>query len=505
MSRLAAAIVLSLVLPTATAATFNVTRFDDPFPDSCLPSDCSLREAVRTANQTAGADLVLLPAGEFTLDWTGHATGEITIGISDAVTIRGAGAAATRVNGAAVGRLFYITNAAATFERLTMRGGRAQEPNPSGGGIRAYQSKVTLLGAVLTGNRAHSMGGGIDLSNSTLDLIGSEVSNNQTEAWGGGIYAYESDVSLRKGSVVSGNASAIVGGGIVVSYGDLLGDDTSVVRENRGSSGGGVRVTGRLIGEPTPGGSGLFEITRNSARGSGGGVELGANTTMTRVASVGNEAEYGGGVSMFTGTVNVSDSLIAANAAHTYGGGVTASNGILELDRVSIEGNDSDYQGGAMRIALAQVKLRNVDIHDNRAPQRAGIANHLGTLELRHTTISGNLAGHAFDTIWLGDGGTASYANSILAGRCTGATAGFIALGRNLRTTSLLGYNCSGTTATAAQLALTRGTFGGLFDVSGTTNPTSVLIDQGSASYCLAEDVRNVARDARCDIGAFEF
>jgi hypothetical protein len=505
MSRLAAALVLSLTLPTASAATFGVTRFDDPQPDTCLPADCSLREAVSAANQTAGADLVVLPAGDFTLDWTGHATGEITIWITDAVTIRGAGRSTTRVNGESVGRLFYVSNAAATFDRLTMRGGRAEAPNPSGGGIRAYQSKVTLLSAVLTGNRAQSMGGGIDLWYSTLDLIGSEVSNNQTEAWGGGIYASESDVTLRKGSVVSGNAAAIVGGGIVVSYGDLVGDDTSVVRENRGSSGGGVRVAGRLIGEPTLGGSGLFEISRNSASGSGGGVELGANTTMTRVASIGNEAEYGGGMSMSTGTVNVSDSVIAANMAHTYGGGVTASNGTLELDRVSIEGNESDYQGGAMRIALAQVKLRNVDIHDNRAPQRAGIANHLGALELRHTTITGNLAGHAFDTIWLGDGATASYANSIMAGRCTGATAGYVALGRNLRTTSFNGYNCAGTTATSAQLALVRGTFGGLFDISGTTNPASVLIDQGSASYCLAVDVRNVGRDGRCDVGAFEF
>jgi len=55
------------------------------------------------------------------------------------------------------------------------------------------------------------------------------------------------------------------------------------------------------------------------------------------------------------------------------------------------------------------------------------------------------------------------------------------ATGRNLRTTSLLGSNCAGTTATSAELALRR------------------------LAYCERDDVRGVARDAACDIGAFEF
>ena len=47
------------------AATFNVTRTDDPTPNGCAQSDCSLREAVIDANQTVQADVIMLPAGTY--------------------------------------------------------------------------------------------------------------------------------------------------------------------------------------------------------------------------------------------------------------------------------------------------------------------------------------------------------------------------------------------------------------------------------------------------------
>lgn len=505
MSRLAAVLTLSLALPSVEAATYTVTRPDDPAPDGCLASDCSLREAVLAANLSAGSDVVALPAGELTLDWNGHVTGEITVRISDTVHVRGAGANVTRISGRGNGRLFNVMNTAATFEAMTMRGGNAVDPNPTGGGIRGHGADIRLVGAVLTGNRAQSMGGAIDLAGSTLELFASEVSNSVSDAWGGGIFAYESDVILRKGSVISGNAAAIVGGGAVITFGELIGDDTSVIRENRANSAGGVRVTGALRGLATRGGSGLFEISRNSATTAGGGIELGANTSMSRIAAIDNEAGQGGGVYAVAGAASIADSLIAVNRAHSHGGGVGISQATLDLTRVSIEGNRADTHSGALYVATGRANLRNVDVFDNAAPQRAGLANASGHLAMAHVTIAGNLAGHANDAVWSGSAATGTYANSILAGRCTGTTGGLSALGRNLRTTSFLGNNCAGTTATSAQLALTRATFGGLFTISGTINPASVLIDAGDPAYCETDDVRGIARDAFCDIGAFEF
>src|SRR5438874_5432229 len=64
-----AAVLLALTgAPHASAATFAVTRTDDPAPDACAPSDCSLREAVLTASP---GDVVQVPAGHYRLSIPG--------------------------------------------------------------------------------------------------------------------------------------------------------------------------------------------------------------------------------------------------------------------------------------------------------------------------------------------------------------------------------------------------------------------------------------------------
>lgn len=75
-----------------SAATWNVTRADDPVPGSCLAADCSLREAVMAAAVTPEADTVLLPAGTFTVT-----RGALTA--TGNVTIRGAGSTSTSLVG----------------------------------------------------------------------------------------------------------------------------------------------------------------------------------------------------------------------------------------------------------------------------------------------------------------------------------------------------------------------------------------------------------------------
>ncbi len=67
----------SLVSPigAADAAVFEVTRLDDPAPDSCAPGDCSLREAVLSANDESGhpgPDTIVLPAGVIELSLAGR-------------------------------------------------------------------------------------------------------------------------------------------------------------------------------------------------------------------------------------------------------------------------------------------------------------------------------------------------------------------------------------------------------------------------------------------------
>ena len=56
---LAAALALASSIP-AVAFDFVVTRYDDPVPDGCIATDCSLREAVIAANVDAAADTIRL-------------------------------------------------------------------------------------------------------------------------------------------------------------------------------------------------------------------------------------------------------------------------------------------------------------------------------------------------------------------------------------------------------------------------------------------------------------
>lgn len=70
MIRFLAASLLALLASSAIADTFQVTRTNDPWPNGCLPGDCSLREAIEAAEANAagaGMDIVVLPAGTYTL------------------------------------------------------------------------------------------------------------------------------------------------------------------------------------------------------------------------------------------------------------------------------------------------------------------------------------------------------------------------------------------------------------------------------------------------------
>src|SRR6187431_930620 len=79
------------------AATFVVTKTADTADGAC-DADCSLREAITAANVAAGADVITLPAGTYTLTITGtnedaNANGDLDI--TTAITINGGGSGST--------------------------------------------------------------------------------------------------------------------------------------------------------------------------------------------------------------------------------------------------------------------------------------------------------------------------------------------------------------------------------------------------------------------------
>jgi CSLREA domain-containing protein len=98
--------------PTSAAhsETYTVTKTDDTNDGAC-DSDCSLREAIITANASPGSDSITLPSGTFVLTISGThedsaATGDLDI--TDSLTLLGAGTTHTIIDGGAIDRVVHV-------------------------------------------------------------------------------------------------------------------------------------------------------------------------------------------------------------------------------------------------------------------------------------------------------------------------------------------------------------------------------------------------------------
>src|SRR5919106_4841796 len=93
---------------------------------------CTLRAAIQEANALPGADEIQVPAGTYTLGIAPQNQNDIASGdldITGSLTIAGAGAGSTHVNGNARDRVFEVAVAggAVTFSGLTISDGDAAE------------------------------------------------------------------------------------------------------------------------------------------------------------------------------------------------------------------------------------------------------------------------------------------------------------------------------------------------------------------------------------------
>src|SRR5262245_28941915 len=221
-------------------ATIAVTTTADVV--NPLDGKVSLREAITMANATAVADVIQLKAGVYgsgIAGWFEDANAKGDFDITNPLTIAGAGAAATVVDGAKLDRVFEIHGAhAVTFSGVTIRNGSILSFDERGGGIGARDGSVTLLNSIVTGNEA-STGGGISTENGNVTLRNSRVAGNLGAfSAGGGVYAGHGTVRLDR-SILSANHAKYDGGGIFAGSGAVTLTD-STVSGNSGGNGGGI-------------------------------------------------------------------------------------------------------------------------------------------------------------------------------------------------------------------------------------------------------------------------
>lgn len=350
----------ALASPAAQAATFTVTNLNDGGAGS-------LRDAISTANITAGADVVNFQPG---------LTGTITLttgqlAISDSVDIQGPGAADLSVSGNDSSRVFYIYSGAnlldVTISNLTVRDGAAN----IGGGIVNFDENLTLDGVVVTENNASGDGGGLwmDGFSFSFTIRNSTFSGNTSAATGGGIYVEDTNddgiSNLIQDTTISGN-SATRGGGIYFYDPDSpITIDRTTIADNIASIRGG----------------GFFIEDTDTA-----GAMVISNSTIS-----GNSAPAGGGMYFYEpdNPLTFRNVTISGNHATAGSGGglfFYKAYSTVDLEFVTIVSNDATSSGGGVYLQLGDVAVMNSIVADNIAPSAADLAG-AGTFNVTYSLI----------------------------------------------------------------------------------------------------------------------
>ena len=141
-------------------ATLLVTTTADHDDGLCGTIDCTLREAIATANHTSGPNIINFAAnvtGTITLQ-SGAPPFQGTLTVTDSVTITGPGASALAVSGNSAIRVFSFSSGSNAISGLTIRDG-AVTGAPGSGGVaagggvfNAQNASLTLSDCTFSGN-----------------------------------------------------------------------------------------------------------------------------------------------------------------------------------------------------------------------------------------------------------------------------------------------------------------------------------------------------------------
>ncbi|GAA5087124.1 hypothetical protein GCM10023319_35070 [Nocardia iowensis] len=182
--------------------------------------------------------------------------------------------------------------------------------------IFSLEGSVTVSNSIIKENGEH----GIQVSRTKLTVDDTAIINNQKK----GVRGNDRDVITLKGSTVSGNAGGI-----------QMGDGV-----------GALTVTDSEISNNT------------NPKGDGGGVMLKAsdmkmtNSTISKntAGSPTAEAAYGGGISAFQADIAMENSTVSDNVVRSIkrskGGGISMGSGKLTLTDSKVTGNDANASQG---------------------------------------------------------------------------------------------------------------------------------------------------------------
>jgi len=354
---------LTLIVDS-TADAVDATPGDGICAD--VSGNCTLRAAVMEANASISADTITLPAGTYTIsiansagDENGALTGDLDI--TDDLTINGAGAAATIIDGGGLDRLLHIN------------------PNGSTTALSVSLADLTIQNGSVGSSASFINGGGIfDGSFSdTLSLGNCTITGNSSSSEGGGIFSYGT-LNVTGGTITGNTATGGVGGGI---------------------SGVNLNLTST-------------SVTNNSSSGDGAGIHTDGTTTITGATITGNSTTSGRGAAVAVrGPAVITDSDLSNNTASSKGG-ATFNHDSLSIINCTLNNNSSGWKGGAIyQDEDGDILIKDSMFDGNTADGDGGAIYYENddsspdiAVDMFNTVISNNSSG--------GDGGGIYFDNS---------------------------------------------------------------------------------------------
>ncbi len=265
---------------------------------------------------------------------------------------------------------------------VAITGGNATE----GAGIHNYASStLTVTNSTITSNAASGEGGGIRNSG-TLTLVDSMLTANSAAENGGGIC--NSGTLTMTGSTLQGNSAVSSGGGIHGLEGTLT-INGSILRENSATQGGAISIeSGTLIATDSV-------LERNLVDNYGGavfvqdsGTLIITNSTLDRNAS----ANRGGGV-YNRGICSVANTIFSGNSARTKGAGAYNIGGTMTFVNSVFIGNSVNEVGGGIYNSSGTTTVISSTLSGNSANEGGGIYISRGALTVTNSVLSFNDGG----------------------------------------------------------------------------------------------------------------
>lgn len=311
------------------------------------------------------------------------------------------------------GRHFEIMSGAnVTFIGITFDGNASVQPNEGeykhgGLSVSGKTTSVALYSTKIQNIYTNINGGALSVTSSTVLLSDCVISNCLTARNGGGIYAENAKLSVLSGQAI---AEATLAEITRLSAGTLLSTKLS-----------GLNLTKSIVS--------------NNNGGSGGGIFLKDNATLTlenaevsyNTAAGGGEGGNGGGIYAGLGTkvlIRLSE-IKGNNSTKGGGGGLYTDGGEIRIISAEIKENSANYGGGGIYIYIGYVQINDTVISANTAAFRGGgIAMNAGELAFTSGEISGNTTTYSYNSYGGGiylDGGTALLKNTKITGNSTGA------------------------------------------------------------------------------------